>query len=48
MPLLQLILEDRERSYEREKQQGTCSLKVGYIVPDGGKLTPACDVEALG
>lgn len=22
-------------------------MKVGYIVPDGGKLTPACDMEAL-
>ena len=35
---LSSILEG-ERSYELERQ-GTCSLKVGYIVPDGGKLTP--------
>ena len=46
MPLIQSILEGGERSDELERQ-GTCSLKVGYIVPDGGKLTRACDMEAL-
>ena len=46
MPLLQFIGEDHGKSYELERQ-GTCSLKVGYSVPDGGELTPGCDMEAL-
>ena len=46
MPLLQSIREDHGKSYELERQ-GTCSLKVGYSVPDGGELTPGCDMEAL-
>ena len=46
MPLISSNLEGREMSSELERQI-TCSPKVGYIVPDGGTLRPACDMEAL-
>lgn len=45
-PSFNLLEKDHGKSYELERQ-GTCSLKVGYSVPDGGELTPGCDMEAL-